>query len=193
MAARYVLRHGADSLALVTTDRYRVAAHEHLFVFGRILNVPVRVVDEAHSLDSVLDDLADKRLVLIDTAGLTPADQGWSEQLRELAQSRHPIEPHLVLAATAQPRIMKSTYHCYKMVGLSGCVMTKIDEALTLGEVLGFSVETRLPVAYYTDGQKIPQDVHPAQAVPLVRLGMERLRALQSQQAEAEQHLRKGA
>lgn len=176
MAARYVLRHGADSIALVTTDRYRVAAHEQLFVFGRILNVPVRVVDESHSLDRILDDLSDKRLVLVDTAGLTHSDRGHQEQLNELASSHHPVKPYLVLAATSQPRIMKSTWHCYKMANPAGCIMTKLDEALTLGEVLGFAMETGLRVAYYTDGQRIPEDIHPAQSAPLVRLGVERLR-----------------
>lgn len=186
LAARYVLRHGADSLALVTTDRYRVAAHEQLFVFGRILNVPVRVVDESHSLDDILDELSDRHLVLIDTAGLTNADRGYQEQLAELARSHHNIRTHLVVSATSQPRIMKSVWHCYKMANLAGCVMTKIDEALTLGESLGFVMETGLPVAYYTDGQKIPEDLHHAEAVPLVRLAVERLKILKQQQTVAE-------
>ncbi|MBW0146744.1 flagellar biosynthesis protein FlhF [Marinobacter arenosus] len=186
LAARYVLRHGADSLALVTTDRYRVAAHEQLFVFGRILNVPVRVVDESHSLDDILDELSDRHLVLIDTAGLTSSDKGYQEQLAELARSHHNIRTHLVVSATSQPRIMKSVWHCYKMANLAGCVMTKIDEALTLGESLGFVMETGLPVAYYTDGQKIPEDLHHAESIPLVRLAVERLKRLQQQQAVAE-------
>ncbi len=186
LAARYVLKHGADSLALVTTDRYRVAAHEQLFVFGRILNVPVRVVDESHTLDDILDELSDRHLVLIDTAGLTSSDRGYQEQLSELARSHHQIRTHLVVSATSQPRIMKSVWHCYKMANLSGCVMTKIDEALTLGESLGFVMETALPVAYYTDGQKIPEDLHHADPVPLVRLAVERLKSLQQQQAVAE-------
>ncbi|MBW7470352.1 flagellar biosynthesis protein FlhF [Marinobacter sp. M216] len=186
LAARYVLRHGADSLALVTTDRYRVAAHEQLFVFGRILNVPVRVVDESHSLDDILDELSGRHLVLIDTAGLTSSDKGYQEQLAELARSHHNIRTHLVVSATSQPRIMKSVWHCYKMANLAGCVMTKIDEALTLGESLGFVMETGLPVAYYTDGQKIPEDLHHAEAIPLVRLAVERLKRLQQQQSVAE-------
>lgn len=186
LAARYVLKHGSDSVALVTTDRYRVAAHEQLFVFGRILNVPVRVVDESHSLDDILDELSDRHLVLIDTAGLTSADKGYQEQLAELARSHHNIKTHLVVSATSQPRIMKSVWHCYKMANLAGCVMTKIDEALTLGESLGFVMETGLPVAYYTDGQKIPEDLHHAEAVPLVRLAVDRLKTLQQQQAVAE-------
>jgi len=186
LAAKYVLDHGPDALALVTTDRYRVAAHEQLFVFGRILNVPVRVVDETHSLDDILDELSDRHLVLIDTAGLTSSDRGYQEQLSELARSHHNIRSHLVVSATSQPRIMKSVWHCFKMANLAGCVMTKIDEALTLGESLGFVMETGLPVAWYTDGQKIPEDLHCAQAVPLVRLGVERLRAMQHSQAVAE-------
>ncbi len=186
LAARYVLQHGADSLALVTTDRYRIAAHEQLLVFGRILSVPVRVVDESHSLDSILDELSDRHLVLIDTAGLTPSDKGYQEQLTELAQSRHGIQSHLVVSATSQPRIMKSVWHCYKMTNLAGCVLTKLDEALTLGEALGFAMETSLPVAYYTDGQKIPEDLHPADAVPLVRQAVDRLKQVRQQQAMGE-------
>ncbi|QBM17510.1 hypothetical protein MARI_16250 [Marinobacter sp. JH2] len=186
LAARYVLEHGADSLALVTTDRYRVAAHEQLFVFGRILNVPVRVVDESHSLDDILDELSDRHLVLIDTAGLTSADRGYQEQLAELVRSDHNIHTHLVVSATSQPRIMKSVWHCYKMASLAGCIVTKIDEALTLGESLGFVMETGLPVAWYTDGQKIPEDLHRAEAAPLVRMGVERLRTMQHSQEAVE-------
>ena len=186
IAAQYVLEHGADSLALVTTDRYRVAAHEQLFVFGRILNVPVRVVDDTHNLDAVLDELQDRHLVLIDTAGLSGADPGCQEQLRELAQSRHAVRPHLVVPATSQSRIMKSMWHCYKMADLAGCIITKLDEALTLGEVLGFALETALPVAWVTDGQKIPEDLHRANAASLVRLGVERLRDARKQQTMAE-------
>jgi flagellar biosynthesis protein FlhF len=185
LAAQYVLRNGPESLALVTTDRYRVAAHEQLFVFGRILNVPVRVVDERHSLDDILGELSDRHLVLIDTAGLTSSDKGYEEQLNELARSHHRIQTHLVASATSQPRIMKSVWHCYKMAELSGCVVTKTDEALTLGEALGFVMETGLPVAYYTNGQKIPEDLHRAESVPLVRMAIDRLKKLQQQPAMA--------
>jgi len=184
LAAQFVLRHGAEKLALVTTDRYRVAAHEQLFVFGRILNVPVRVVDEANSLDAILDDLSDRRLVLVDTAGLTAADRGWEEQIDELVNSRHAVLPYLVMAATSQPRIMKSTWHCYTAAGLSGCILTKIDEALTLGEVVGFAAQSQLPVAYYADGQKIPDDIHRAGAADLIKQAVRRYQALNREARE---------
>ena len=168
LAARYALEYGAESIALITTDRYRIAAHEQLMVFGRILNIPVRVVDEQNSLDDVIESLSDKKLVLIDTAGLNHQDPDWAEQLHEIRDSKFNIKSYLVISAITQTQIMKSTYHYYKMVGLSGCLVTKLDEAVSLGEVISFLYLSGLPVAYITDGQKIPDDIHLAKSHALV-------------------------
>ena len=168
LAARYALEYGAESIALITTDRYRIAAHEQLMVFGRILNIPVRVVDEQNSLDDVIESLSDKKLVLIDTAGLNHQDPDWAEQLHEIRDSKYNIKSYLVISAITQTQIMKSTYHYYKMVGLSGCLVTKLDEAVSLGEVISFLYLSGLPVAYITDGQKIPDDIHLAKAHAIV-------------------------
>lgn len=179
LAARYVLKYGAKDVALVTTDRYRIASHEQLLAVGRILEVPVRVVDDNHSLDAILDTLRDKKLVLIDTAGLNHHDQAWTQQMDELRSSRHRIQNHLVVSAINQSQVMKSTYHSYKVVGLTGCIITKLDEALTLGEAISLAVLNRLPVAYVTDGQRIPDDIHQARANQLV---IRALAALNSQE-----------
>ncbi|WP_246841026.1 flagellar biosynthesis protein FlhF [Hahella sp. CCB-MM4] len=168
MAARFVQKYGNNKLALVTTDRFRVAGTQQLQSFGRLLNVPVVVVDERRKLDDVLDELADKRLILIDTAGLNPQDPNWEIQRQDLRVERHELRNYLVLSAVSQPQVMKSTYHYYKMLGLAGCVMTKVDEAFSLGEVISMAIVNRLPVAYFTDGQQIPRDIHHARAHALV-------------------------
>jgi len=178
LAARYVLKYGAKDVALVTTDRYRIASHEQLLAVGRILEVPVRVVDDNHSLDAILDTLRDKKLILIDTAGLNHHDQAWTRQMDELRTSKHQIQNHLVVSAINQSQVMKSTYHSYKAVGLTGCIITKLDEALTLGEAISLAVLNKLPVAYVTDGQRIPDDIHQARANQLV---IRALAALHSQ------------
>ncbi len=168
MAARYVMKYGAEGLALVTTDRYRIAAHEQLKVFGRILNVPVHVVDEQHDLDSILSTLQSKKLVLIDTAGLMHSDSCWSEQLQEIRMASHAIKTYLVVPAVGQYQVMCASYQHYRMVGLSGAIMTKLDEAVSLGEVISFLHETGLRSAYYTDGQRVPEDIHLMQGEALV-------------------------
>lgn len=160
MAARYVMKYGADGIALVTTDRYRIAAHEQLKVFGRILNVPVHSVDEANSLDQILDQLSSKKLVLIDTAGLMHSDSCWPEQLQEIKLSAHRIQSYLVMSAVGQYQVMCANYHHYKMVGLAGAILTKIDEAVSLGEAISFLIDSRLRAAYFTDGQRVPEDIH---------------------------------
>ena len=168
LATRYVLRNGTEGIALVTTDKYRIAAHEQLLVFGRILEIPVYVVHEGQSLKEVLVKLRDKHLVMIDTAGLNQNHVDWQDQIDEFALTSAPIDYYLVVPAITQPQIMKSTYHAYKEVGLAGCIVTKVDEAMSLGEVISFTASSGLPVAYFTDGQKIPEDIHPAKASQLV-------------------------
>jgi flagellar biosynthesis protein FlhF len=168
LATRYVLNNGSEGIALVTTDRYRIAAHEQLLVFGRILNIPVYLVHEGQTLKDVLAKLRDKHLVLIDTAGLNQNQADWKDQISAFAKCSAPVDFYLVVPAISQPQIMKSIYHAYKQVGLKGCIITKVDEALSLGEVISFTAASRLPVAYITDGQKIPDDLHPAKAALLV-------------------------
>jgi len=173
LAARYVLEFDATSIALVTTDRYRVAAHEQLKVFGRILNIPVSVVNEQNCLDDILEGLSDKKLVLIDTAGLSHQDHHWLEQMMEIQNAKVRINRYLVLPATTQSQIMKSNYHQYKKIGINGCVLTKLDEAVTLGESLSFLARTSLAIAYVTDGQKIPDDIHAISPKILVHRAIE--------------------
>ena len=168
LAARYVLKHGSQHVALVTMDTYRIGAHEQLRTLGRILNVPVRVVDENNGLADVLEEFSGKRLVLVDTAGLQAQDPQLRGQLGELAAQGARVRTMLVLAATSQYRVLKAAFHNYRSCGLSGCILTKVDEAATLGESLGLAMEQGLPVAYLADGQRIPDDINKAVGHQLV-------------------------
>lgn len=159
LAARYVLKYGAQHIALVSLDSYRIGAQEQLKTLGRILNVPVTLVDPGQSLTQALAPLARKRVVLIDTAGLPANDPALRMQLETLASRGVNAKNYLVMAATSQGQVLKAAYHSYKRCGLSGCILTKADEATSLGEVLGLAISQRLPVAYLTDGPRIPDDL----------------------------------
>lgn len=168
LAARYVLQHGSSSLALVTTDSFRIAAHEQLKTFGRILDVPVRVVDENHTLEEVLQSLSGKRLVLIDTAGMNAQDPAGQLQLDMLENVSMRIKKLLVLSCSSQRQLMESAWQTYSAIGLNGCVLSKMDESGSLGEALTLAVEKQLPIAYVADGQKIPDDIGLARRHDLV-------------------------
>ncbi|WCD82610.1 MULTISPECIES: flagellar biosynthesis protein FlhF [Pseudomonas] len=159
LAARYVLKYGAQQIALVSMDSYRIGAQEQLKTLGRILNVSVTHVDPGQSLTQALAPLARKRVVLIDTAGLPATDPALKMQLETLASRGVKARNYLVLAATSQSQVLKAAYHSYKRCGLSGCILTKLDEAASLGEVLGLAIGQHLPVAYLADGPRIPDDL----------------------------------
>ncbi|WP_339513035.1 flagellar biosynthesis protein FlhF [Pseudomonas sp. RL_15y_Pfl2_60] len=159
LAARYVLKFGAQNIALVSLDSYRIGAQEQLKTLGRILNVPVTLVDPSQSLTQVITPLMRKRVVLIDTAGLPANDPALRMQLEALSSRSINAKNYLVMAATSQNQVLKSAYHSYKRCGLMGCILTKLDEAASMGEVLGLAMSQRLPVAYVTDGPRIPDDL----------------------------------
>jgi flagellar biosynthesis protein FlhF len=167
LAARYVLQHGADKVALITTDTYRIAAHDQLRSLARILRVPVRVVNESQSLDSLLKSLRHCSLILIDTAGFRHGDPQLKAQLESLAALRQ-IKTYLVMSSNSQSQMLKASVHAYGAANLQGCVLTKLDETASLGEALGVVVQSKLAVAYTTDGQDIPKNIEVAKAHQLV-------------------------
>lgn len=160
LAARYVLKYGAQNIALVSMDSFRIGAQEQLKTLGRILNVPVTHVDPGQSLAQALEPLLRKRVVLIDTAGLQASDPALRLQLETLAGRGIKARNYLVLATTSQKQVLSAAYHSYKRCGLAGCILTKLDETASLGEVLSLAVTHELPVAYLTDGPRIPDDLH---------------------------------
>ncbi|MFL1524557.1 flagellar biosynthesis protein FlhF [Pseudomonas sp. O230] len=160
LAARYVLKYGAQNIALVSMDSYRIGAQEQLKTLGRILNVSVTHVDPGQSLVQALDPLLRKRVVLIDTAGLQASDPALRMQLESLAGRGIKSKNYLVLATTSQEQVLTAAYHSYKRCGLAGCILTKLDETASLGEVLSLAISHELPVAYLTDGPRIPDDLH---------------------------------
>lgn len=176
LAARYVLQHGADKVALITTDTYRIAAHDQLRSLARILRVPVRVVDEANPLDSVLRSLRHCSLVLIDTAGFRHGDPHLKAQLKALAEQQQ-VKTYLVMSCNSQAQMLKASIHAYGTARLQGCILTKLDETASMGEALGVVVQNRLPVAYTTDGQDIPKNIEVARAHQLVSKAVALLKA----------------
>ena len=159
LAARYVLTHGASNIALVSMDSYRIGAQEQLKTLGRILNIPVSYVADGVTLAETLQPLAHKKVVLIDTAGLPASDPALGLQLDSLSAAGVKAKNYLVMAATSQGQVLKAAWHAYKRCGLAGCIITKLDEAISMGEALSMAIGHSMPVAYTTDGPKIPDDL----------------------------------
>src|SRR5690554_4668804 len=169
LAARFARRHGPDSVAMVTTDSYRIAAAEQLQTYGRIIGCTVKVAKDADELNVVLAQLRQRKLVLIDTAGMSQRDMRLTDQLEVLMRNtRLRIRPYLVLSATAQGAVQEEIVRRFKKLPLSGCIFTKLDECLSIGESLSVSIQNSLPISYLTDGQRVPEDIKVADAGDLI-------------------------
>ncbi len=168
LAARFCLRHGSRDVALITTDNFRIGAREQLNTYARILDVPVRSAGSADELNSALNAFCDKRLILIDTAGMSQRDVQLNEQLSMLKAGNQPVRSFLALPATTQQVSLEQAIKAFSAVQLDACILTKMDEAASIGNVLSAVIHSELPVAFTTDGQKVPEDLQLARPHSLI-------------------------
>jgi len=160
IAARFVLRHSVDELGLVSTDTYRIGARQQLANFARILRAPMHVAESAQDLRRVLDAFGNKKLVLIDTAGMSQRDVRLANQFATLNVDGYDIRTVLALSAGADRGCLSEAMSVFKAAGPEALIITKLDEAAALGGVLSLAITSTLPVAYLSDGQRVPEDLH---------------------------------
>jgi len=168
LAARFVQNHGKRSVALISTDQFRVGAQDQLQHFARLLEVPMLSASNSEELRDRLAMLADKELVLIDTAGMSQRDLRLSEQFHRLRAGAPQIKPYLVLSANTQLAALNQTVVNFDKVKLAGAIVTKLDEAASLGGIITASIRHQLVLAYCGTGQKVPQDLEPAKSHRLI-------------------------
>lgn len=173
IAARCALKHGAKNVALITTDCYRIGGQEQLRTYARILGVPVRVARTHQELNESLNDLLDRRFILIDTAGMNQRDMQLTEKFAVLKNQSHRIKNYLTLSATTQASVLNDIINAFSHLELSGCILTKTDETSSLGGAISALIRHQLPLAYESNGQQVPEDLSLARPNTLVRQASE--------------------
>ena len=182
LAAQYALRHGTDKIGLITTDCFRIGGVDQLSTFGKLFDIPVFLATDRLELSDILDQLSDKDLILIDTAGMSQRDMELSKQLATLTGAGHDIQFYLTLSATAQQAITSEIMRVFSDIKLAGTVVTKVDEAASLGGVLNALITYQLPTFFISNGQKVPEDLHLGSAIELVKIARDLLQRTGSHQ-----------
>ena len=158
IAASYLSRY-TNSVALITIDTYRIAAIEQLKVYGEIMHLPVEVVITPEQLETAIDRHRDKELILIDTAGRSPRDSYCIKELAAFLRPELNIDKHLVLSATTRENELLDAIRRFQVLGITHTIFTKIDECTNLGILLNVQIQNANPLSYFTNGQRVPEDL----------------------------------
>jgi flagellar biosynthesis protein FlhF len=169
LAANIKLVHGLR-VGLVTVDTYRIAAIEQLKTYAEIIDVPLVVANDPGEMRNAIEELGPMDMVFIDTAGRSPRDEVKIRELAEFMSRARPDEVHLVLSAGAGERSLRAAAERFAQVSADRLILTKLDEAESLGAILGVVGPTGRPISYLTTGQAVPDDIEPADRQRLVRL-----------------------
>lgn len=171
LAARCVAREGREQVAMLTTDNFRIGALEQLQIYGRLMGIPAHSVRDADELRDALGSLGNRRIILIDTTGISQRDRQVAGQAAMLCNAGKPVRRLLVLNAASQGDTLDEVAHAYRNgVGedVVGCIITKLDEASRLAPALDTAIRHRLPIHYVSYGQKVPEHMALARADELI-------------------------
>jgi flagellar biosynthesis protein FlhF len=168
LAARFAVLNGASQVAVITMDNHRIGAHAQLRTYANILNIPMYIATDRNDLCDKLNSLSGRKLILVDTAGLCQHDQRLIDQIEIFSIRSIKHRNYLVLSGTTNEITLEEILEKYTGIDLAGTILTKIDEAGSIGSMLSTLIEHKLSVAYVCDGQRVPEDIFAAHAYQLV-------------------------
>ncbi len=195
LATQHVLQQGLGSVVLATLDSYRVGGRDQLRSYARILGIPMRTINTSSDLIGLLDQFHGRKLILIDTAGLSPSDPRYHDQIDLLREAGSRVKTTMVLPASAQIPALQQMIAVYKPLKPTMCVISKLDEASSLGSVLSMAIKENLKIIYQCDGQQVPEDIHKGDAADLIARAVSMMKRYSdnSEEGMLEQHFGKHA
>jgi flagellar biosynthesis protein FlhF len=159
LAARLALRE-KKKVVLISLDGFRIGAIEQLKTYARLIGIPFRFVSEISDLDKAIKENTQRDYILIDTAGRGPRDLAAIQDLAEFLQNSSEMERHLVLSATTKPSDIHEIVDRFEVCRPDHLLFTKLDETSTPGPILNEVIRTQKSFSYYTNGQRVPEDLH---------------------------------
>jgi flagellar biosynthesis protein FlhF len=160
LAKRYISRYGEKSLGFITTDYSDLVGKNQLVYYSKLLNVDLEYVNDPKDLEMILGYMKKKKLILIDTHGVSQRDNSNLQPLLELLESQgDKISSYITLPCNVQEPILDEIARAFSSTTLSGCILTKQDESISMAPVLSVSMNYKLNIAYICNGQDINTDI----------------------------------
>lgn len=158
LAAKQTIMHN-KSVALITSDTYRIAAVEQLRTYSEILGIPLTVIYEPKDLQDAIEKYADKDYIFIDTAGRNHKNMDLLSELNGLFSTVESPVVYLLLSLTTSFKDIEAIIKSYEFIDEYNLIFTKVDEASSLGNILNARFLSSMPLSYVTTGQSVPDDI----------------------------------
>jgi flagellar biosynthesis protein FlhF len=169
LAAMYALNRG-NKVALITMDIFRVGAVEQLKTYSRIMGIPLEVASTPKELEKAVEKHSACDLIFVDTAGRSHKDKEKLDEMKNFLDNKIPIEVYLCLSATTKDKELEEILNRFRIFQVSKVVFTKIDESESLGNMVNLLMKDNLQIAYFTTGQRVPEDIEVATSAKLADL-----------------------
>lgn len=169
LAADFSIRQ-KKKVALISLDTYRIGAADQLKVYGDIMRIPVEIASNAREYRKLLHKFSDMDIIFVDTMGKCHKDERYASRLNEVLRNSGPVEIHLALSASLQERVLEETFNQFSPLKINKVLFTKLDEGLTFGILINLALHTQLPLSYFTNGQRVPEDIETASEDKVIRL-----------------------
>lgn len=170
IAYHYVLEHSAEDVAVISTDNYRVGAIEQLRIYMKTLGVDYYVSKNSKQIEELVFQLAERKIVLVDTAGMSQKDIELVRQVKMLSEKIKEVKTLLTVSAASQRFVIDDTFAALSDIDIHGCILTKTDETSSLGQAIAALIEHEIPLRYISNGQRVPEDLKVARASYLKEL-----------------------
>jgi flagellar biosynthesis protein FlhF len=169
LAADFSIRQ-KKKVALISLDTYRIGAADQLRVYGDIMRIPVEVASNAREYRKLLHKFSDMDIIFVDTMGKCHKDETYASRLNEVLRKSGPVEIHLTLSVSLQERVLEESFNQFSPLKINKILFTKLDEGLIFGSLINLALHTQLPFSYFTNGQRVPEDIETASKDKVIRL-----------------------
>lgn len=146
-------------VGIISVDSYRIGAVDQLKTYAAIMGLPFLSAFSREDLGKALKKMANRDVILIDTAGQSHRDMKRLEELRGLLGEAFSIDTHLVLSAATKPEDMREAARNFSILKPVSYVFTKVDETGSRGGIIDQMLNLKLPVSYIANGQRVPEDI----------------------------------